>query len=50
MTHPIRGKAAQFARFGGIAPLIPQVGDNYASLYELQERTKQQAAGKKNQE
>jgi phytanoyl-CoA hydroxylase len=42
MTHPIRGKAARFARFGGVAPLIPQVGDNYASLYELQERTKQQ--------
>ena len=44
MTHPLRGKAARFARFGGVAPLIPQVGDNYASLYELQEQTKQQAA------
>ena len=49
MTRPIRGKAARFARFGGVAPLLPQVGDNYASLYELQKRTKQQAAGKKNQ-
>ena len=42
MMRPIRGKPAQFARFGNIAPLIPAVGNKYASLYELQQRTKQQ--------
>jgi hypothetical protein len=42
MTRPIRGKTARFARFGKVAPLIPRVSDDYASLYELQQRTKQQ--------
>lgn len=46
MTHLLRGKPAQFVRCGSLAPLIPQVSDNYASLYELQQRTKEQAAEK----
>lgn len=40
MTRPMRGKQARFARFGNLAPLIPNVGDEYASLYELQQNTK----------
>jgi len=39
--RPLRGKRARFARFGGPAPLIPNVAE-YRSLYELQERTKTQ--------
>ncbi len=35
----IRGKAAQFARFGGPPPFIPNICDQFASLYELQEKT-----------
>jgi len=37
--RPIRGKPAQFARFGGPLPMVPIV-DEYASLYELQARAK----------
>ena len=37
--RPVRGKPARFARFGGPPPLVPMV-DEYASLYELQARTK----------
>jgi len=40
MTRPIRGKPAQFARLGNLAPLIPQVGGEYASLYDLQQKQK----------
>ena len=36
----VRGKPAQFARFGGPPPLMPVVG-HYSSLYELQQRTKE---------
>lgn len=39
----IRGKPARFARFGGPAPLIPNVG-RYQSLYELQLQAKEQNA------
>ena len=42
MTRPLRGKPARFARFGKLPPLIPFVGEEYSSLYELQERTRQQ--------
>jgi len=35
----VRGKPARFARFGGPPPLIPGSGV-YASLYDLQERSK----------
>ena len=41
MARPMRGKPARFARFGSLAPLLPQVGEEYASLYELQQRTKE---------
>tara|TARA_R110002111_G_scaffold144910_2_gene211218 strand:- start:10259 stop:11152 length:894 start_codon:yes stop_codon:yes gene_type:complete len=49
MTRPIRGKQARFARFGKIAPFIPHVGDEYTSLYDLQQNTKntQQSPGSK---
>src|SRR6185436_10909504 len=39
----IRGRQAQWARFGGPSPLIPSV-DKYSSLYELQTRAKAAAA------
>jgi ectoine hydroxylase-related dioxygenase (phytanoyl-CoA dioxygenase family) len=39
--RPLRGQPARFARFGGPPPLIPNVTE-YRSLYELQERTKDQ--------
>ena len=37
--RPIYGTPAKYARFGGPPPLMPMV-DEYASLYELQSRTK----------
>lgn len=37
--RPIRGQRAQFARFGGPPPLIPNVG-KYQSLYALQAESK----------
>ena len=40
IDRPIRGKRAQFARLSGPPPYIPRVGNNYASLYQLQEDTK----------
>jgi len=40
MTRHIRGKQARFARFGNLAPFIPQVGNEYSSLYDLQQKTK----------
>ena len=50
MTHesestprPLRGQPARYARFGGPAPLVPCVGERFASLYDLQQRTKQQS-------
>ena len=48
MTHRIRGETARFARFGSVSPLIPQVDGDYASLYELQERTKQEISDMNN--
>lgn len=36
----LRGQPASYARFGGPAPFIPRVGEDFASLYEIQERTK----------
>jgi phytanoyl-CoA hydroxylase len=43
--RPLRGRPAPFARFGGPAPLIPDVG-RYASLYELQAQAKAKLQGK----
>jgi len=40
----IRGKAAKFARFGGPPPYIPSFDGQFASLYELQEKTEAIAA------
>jgi phytanoyl-CoA hydroxylase len=40
--RPIRGQASRFARFGGPAPLVPQV-TKYSSLYELQSKSKARA-------
>ena len=43
--RPIRGGRAQFARFSGPPPLIPNVG-KYQSLYALQAESKAKQAGK----
>jgi hypothetical protein len=42
--HIIRGGPARRARFGGPPPPIPRA-DQWASLYELQLRSKQQKQG-----
>jgi phytanoyl-CoA hydroxylase len=39
-THLLRGKQARFARFGGPAPMIPQMPETQKSLYQLQEEAK----------
>ncbi len=41
--RPIRGQASRFARFGGPPPLVP-TGAKYASLYELQSKSKARPA------
>jgi ectoine hydroxylase-related dioxygenase (phytanoyl-CoA dioxygenase family) len=45
-AQPIQGKPARFARFGGPQPMIPRA-DNWASLYELQSRSKAQLQASK---
>ncbi len=40
----VRGRESRVARFGGPPPLVPTAA-RYASLYELQERSKARAAG-----
>jgi hypothetical protein len=41
ITHHLRGKRARFARFGGPAPLIPNMPLKAKSLYQLQESSKE---------
>ncbi len=44
LVHHLRGKPAQFARFGGPPPYVPQMPKTVKSLYQLQEKTKAEAA------
>jgi len=44
LVHHLRGKPAQFARFGNLSPYIPRMPKTVKSLYQLQADTKAKAA------
>lgn len=46
LVHQLRGKPAQFARFGGPSPYVPSMPKGVKSLYQLQENTKVELAKK----